>query len=183
MTQMGGKRLGGRLGTMSDFWLWAFGDLRSNNVRGVFAEWMVAQILGLEPNPRGSWDNYDLQLRDGRTVEVKASAYLQVWHTAASPPSKILFTGLKGNRWLDAEQKRSTEGKTFNADLYVFCVQIERDSERWDAFDLAQWDFYVVPRAQLEAYGAASLQLTTVQRFAQKVTAEELPAALGTTPA
>lgn len=140
MTQMGGKRLGGRLGTMSDFWLWAFGDLRSNNVRGVFAEWMVAQILGLEPNPRGSWDNYDLQLRDGRTVEVKASAYLQVWHTAASPPSKILFTGLKGNRWLDAEQKRSTEGKTFNADLYVFCVQIERDAERWDAFDLAQWE-------------------------------------------
>ena len=62
------ERLGDRYGTMNDFWTWAFSDLQANNVRGVFAEWMVAQILGLTPNPRGSWDDYDLQLPDGRTI-------------------------------------------------------------------------------------------------------------------
>jgi hypothetical protein len=178
MTQMGERRLGGQLGTVSDFWLWAFGDLRSNCVRGFFAEWMVAQILGLEPNPSGSWDNYDLQLRDGRTVEVKAGAYLQAWHTGGSPPSKVQFTGLKASKWLDGGHKRSNEEKTFNADLYVFCVHTERNAERWDAFDLAQWDFYIVPRAQLQARDAACLHLSSVQKLAQKITAEELVVAL-----
>lgn len=69
----------------------AFGDLKANNVRGVFAEWMVAQLLGLQPKPRGSWDEYDILLEDGRTIEVKARAYLQVWPSKADPPSVIRF--------------------------------------------------------------------------------------------
>ncbi len=164
---------------MVDFWRWAFGDLRSNNVRGIFAEWMVAQILGLKPNPRGSWDDYDILLPDGRTVEVKASAYLQVWHVADSKPSLILFTGLKGHKWEDETQRRNSPERTYNADLYVFCVQTEKDATRWDAFDLAQWDFYVLPRARLEAYGSSSLRLSTVQSFTGKLSADELAAALG----
>jgi hypothetical protein len=164
---------------MMDFWQWAFGDLRANNVRGVFAEWMVAQLLGLEPNPRGAWDDYDILLPDGRTVEVKASAYHQVWHIAESTPSVIQFTGLKGQRWNVETQSRSSPQRTYNADLYVFCVQTEKDPSRWDGFDLAQWEFYVVPRARLEAHGRSSVRLSVVQSFTTKVSAAELPAALG----
>ena len=98
---------------------------------------MVAQILGLTPNPRGSWDDYDLQLPDGRTIEVKASAYLQVWHTADSPSSVISFSGLKGRRWLWAENRPAAD-VTYNADLYAFCVQTDRRREPWGVFDLAQ---------------------------------------------
>ncbi len=149
-----------------------------SKAKSVFAEWMVAQILGLQPEPRGSWDDWDILLPDGRTVEVKASAYLQVWHTADAPPSIIQFSGLKGHRWIDETQRRTSPERTYNADLYVFCVQTERDPARWDAFDLTQWNFYVVFRARLEVYGAASLRLSTVQSFTRKLTAEELPGAL-----
>jgi len=167
-------RLGGQFGTITDFWAWAFGDLRSNNVRGVFAEWMVAQLLGLQPDPRGSWDDYDLMLPTGVTIEVKASAYRQVWHSLGSPPSEIQFTGLKGHKWIDAKQRRNSPEKTYNADLYVFCVQTERDPDRWDAFDLSQWDFYVVPRAKIEKHGSNSLRLSVVQGFSARLTANEL---------
>ena len=43
-------------------------------MRGIFAEWMVAELLGLQPDPRGSWNEYDLVLPSGLTIEVKASA-------------------------------------------------------------------------------------------------------------
>jgi hypothetical protein len=172
------KRLGGQFGTITDFWAWAFGDLRSNNVRGVFAEWMVAQLLGLQPGPRGSREEYDLMLPTGLTIEVKASAYLQVWHSPDTRPSVIQFTGLKGDKWIDESQRRNSPEKTYNADLYVFCVQTERDPERWDAFDLSQWDFYVVPPAKIERHGSNSLRLSVVQGFSSKLTANELRAAV-----
>lgn len=178
MRPTGGERLGGELGTLREFWRWAFGDLRANNVRGVFAEWMVAQLLGLQPEPRGSWDDYDIQLPDGRTIEVKASAYLQVWHTTSSPPSVIQFSGLKGQRWLGDAVRRYSGARTYNADIYVFCVQTERDPQRWDALALDQWDFYVLPRAVIAATGASCLRLTTVQRLGPKLAAGDLRAAI-----
>jgi hypothetical protein len=40
--------------TVLDFWRWAFGDLCHNNLRGIFAEWLVAQLLGIDlPRPVG----------------------------------------------------------------------------------------------------------------------------------
>ena len=176
-----GEPVGGRinhLGTIVDFWNWAYSDLRANNVRGVFAEWLVARLLDIEPAPRGSWEDYDLRLPDGRTIEVKASAYLQTWHRPGATSSIIQFTGLKGQSWDDALQRR-TSGAAYKADLYVFCVQTEKDPKRWNAFDLAQWDFYVLPRAQLEARGSSSLRLSVVQRLASPVAAEELRQTIG----
>lgn len=171
------RRLGERLGRMVDFWSWAFADLKANNLRGVFAEWMVAQLLGLAPPPRDSWDDHDLLLPDGRKIEVKAGAFCQVWHEADSPPSSIVFTGLKGRRW-DRATRRYAAEPTHNADLYVFRVQIETGHARWDAFDLTQWRFHVVPRDRLETHGAASVRLATVARFAPVLRAEELRTAV-----
>lgn len=55
-----------------EFWRWAFGDLCHNNVRGVFAEWLVAKLLGVElPPTRDAWAAHDLEWRDGLTIEVK----------------------------------------------------------------------------------------------------------------
>ena len=82
--------------TVLDFWRWAFSNLQMNDVRGVFAEWIVAKLLNIPLNVRDPWSEWDLITRDGVRIEVKASAYLQAW--SQKQPSRIVFTGLKGRR-------------------------------------------------------------------------------------
>ncbi len=36
-------------GSLLDFWQWAFSDLAANNLRGVYAEWLVAKLLQIDP--------------------------------------------------------------------------------------------------------------------------------------
>src|ERR1035437_7414116 len=43
-----------------DFWRWAFSDLVSNEVRGIFAEFIVGHALGALNESRTSWDAWDL---------------------------------------------------------------------------------------------------------------------------
>lgn len=64
--------------TVTDFWRWSCSDLLSNTLRGVLAEFIVAKALGVEATVRAEWDDVDLRLLNGKTVEVKSSAY-PVW--------------------------------------------------------------------------------------------------------
>ena len=65
-------------GTVLEFWQWAFGDLCPNDLRGIFSEWLVAQLLGIPPGEgRSSWLAWDLRSPEGVTVEVKSGAHVQ----------------------------------------------------------------------------------------------------------
>ena len=70
--------------TLLDFWRWVFGNICSNNLRGIFAEWMVAKLLALKLTVRDSWGEYDLQTPEGCRIEVKATGRVQVWAPAQS---------------------------------------------------------------------------------------------------
>jgi len=79
--------------TVYDFWRFAMSDLLMNNVRGYLAEFLVARAVQAV-GQRIEWDAFDVLTPDGVKVEVKSSAYLQVWDQRA--PSRILFSGLRG---------------------------------------------------------------------------------------
>ena len=117
--------------TVIDFWRWAFSDLQANDLRGVFAEWLVAKLLGLAPPTRDSWGDWDLQTPDGVKIEVKASAFLQAWEQ--SKLSAISFSGLNGRSSSVAAD--STALPTYKADMYIFCVHKEEDRQRWNALN------------------------------------------------
>lgn len=68
----GGESLDGIEATIKDFWAFAMSDLRANNVRGYFAEFLVARAVGAS-GPRIEWDAYDVLTPDGIRVEVKSS--------------------------------------------------------------------------------------------------------------
>lgn len=177
MRWTGSERLKGlELGdaTVVDFWRWAFGNLRMNDLRGVFAEWLVARLIGEEIARNGSWGEYDLVTPEGVRIEVKAGSYVQDWEQTR--PSAIVFGSLKGRTWNPRTGYAATA--TFNADLYVFCVETMLDQERWDPLDLGQWEFYLVPRAPLERYGARSISLSTIRRMAQPMSAAGFRAAV-----
>lgn len=157
------------------FWRWAFGDLCHNNLRGVFAEWLVAQLLGIDlPETRDPWAAHDLTWGNGLTIEVKCCACLQSWHEAGQSPSAIGWSVPRTKTW--TPQDGYSDTPSHNAHLYVLCVHIEEDAACWDALDLDQWRFYVLSREQLASVGAVRISRRRLAGVAREVTASELRA-------
>lgn len=146
--------------TVLDFWRFAMSDLRTNNIRGYLAEFLVAKAVGAS-TPRVEWDAYDVLAPDGTKIEVKTSAYLQAWSQHRN--SQIRFSGLASRAW--DPQTGYAEEKTFNADVYVFAVQTATAHENYDVLSVDQWEFYVATRAALESTGFRSLNLSAVSRL------------------
>ena len=129
------------IGTVEDFWFWSASDLRENTLRGIFAEYLVALKLGLTEKPRIEWAPYDLEFK-GKKIEVKSSGYVQAWPKTKKDNSPSWNVGptkkwRDGKGWVGKRKRR--------ADLYVFCLQREKDPGRYDATDVTQWRFWVVP--------------------------------------
>lgn len=160
----GDERFKGLDRSVREFWSYAARDLRSNVLRGVLAEWLVAKAVGAA-EPRPEWDDFDVLTPAGTRVEVKSSAYLQAWTQRRL--STIAFSGLNAAKW-DAELGRSDQ-RTFNADVYVFCVQTARSHDAYDPLDVSQWHFYVLPRSSVESIGQRSIGLARIKRETQRV--------------
>lgn len=150
--------------TVRDFWAWGMSDLRTNTLRGVFAEFIVTRAVGSGAARRVEWDAYDVVTPTGVRVEVKAAAYLQGWSQRRL--SRISFAGLSA-RSLDPIANAYTGDRAYNADVYCFALQTATDHESLDVLDLAQWSFWVASREAVEATGARSLGLPTVKRIAE----------------
>jgi hypothetical protein len=149
--------------TVLDFWRWAFSDLRTNIVRGVLAEFLVATAVG-DPSPlRNAWDNFDVTTPSGIRVEVKSSAYLQSWNQRRV--SNIVFTGLTGRSWL-AETNLLSDERELRADVYVFAIHTCREPEQYDALDMKYWEFRVLGARTLREYGYRSITKRLLDRIA-----------------
>src|SRR5581483_6755257 len=136
--------------TFLEFWRWAFSDLCDDDLKGIFAEWMVGTLLGLPCSRRISWADSDIILPNGACIEVKATAVWQSWKlvnqdgsckplpkVALLDPAKIRFGGLQARP--TAEQWSGY--RSFKSEFYVFCFHAETDPAAWDAWNLAQWEF------------------------------------------
>ena len=138
--------------TVLDFWQWMGSDLVNNTMRGVLAEFIVAQALGVAEGVRTEWDAYDLKTPSGAKVEVKSAAYCQSWKQ--EKPSQISF-GIQPTHGWNAETNETSEERRRQADVYVFCVLKHKDKATLDPMNLDQWDFYVLPTRVLnEILGA-----------------------------
>lgn len=156
-----------------DFWSYALRDLRSNTTRGILAEWFVARAVGAT-QLLDDWNEYDVVTPSGLTVECKSSAYLQAWDQRTH--STITFGGLKAKRW--TPQHGYSDEKTFNADVYVFCLQTARNHEDYDPLDVNQWRFYVLSRSTVSRLGFESLSLRRVEAEASALHYAELAPAI-----
>ena len=148
--------------TLRDFWAWSLSDLRTNTVRSLLAEYLVARAVGAHVRPRVEWDAYDVRRSDGLRLEVKAGAYLQAWEQ--SKLSTVTFTGLRGRTW--TPEDGYSAAASYNADGYVFAVLTAQEHARYDALDLGQWAFWVLPVSRLAETGQRSIRLSVVERMA-----------------
>ncbi|WP_051517282.1 hypothetical protein [Deinococcus phoenicis] len=126
----------------TDFWQWAYSDFLSNALRGVLAEYIVAQAVGCTHRPRTEWDAYDLKTDAGLKIEVKSAASLQTW--PQRQPSLIRFD-IDLKRGWDAETNVYAAEATRAADVYVFCVFTAQDRATANPLNLEQWFFLICP--------------------------------------
>ena len=160
-----------------DYWRWAASDLVSNASRGILAEYIVAKAVGVSTTGvRDKWAAYDLETPDGIKLEVKSSAYVQSWWQRDFSP--IGFKIKKTRSWND-ETGYSGE-PTRKADLYVFALLAHKDHRTIDPLELDQWQFYVLPTAQLEERKGSqtSISLSALTELTAPVPFDELRGAV-----
>ena len=131
--------------TLGDYWRWSSSNVLDNTERGVLAEFLVANALGLTEEPRVEWGSYDLEMPDGTKIEVKSSAYLQSWHQKTH--STIEFGIARSKEAWDPHTGKSQKHDPPKriADIYVFCLLKHREKTTVDPLNTEQWEFYVVP--------------------------------------
>lgn len=141
------------------FWRWAYGDLRGNGVRGVLAEYLVGQALGVDMSTgRTEWAAWDLLTPEGVKVEVKTGAYIQSW-TAPAKAYPVRYSGLLARSWVEGTAGSYTDTAEVRSDVYVFALQTCRDPDQYDALDLSQWEFRVLPGPVVQGWGQKSVGL------------------------
>lgn len=128
------------------FWQWSSSDLVVNVVRGLLAEYLVAQALGLAGDVRDPWRPYDLRTPRGLTLEVKSCSYLQSWWQ--KKPSDIGFSIAETTAW-SADTNAFVGTRQRQAHAYVFALLRHRDKASLNPRELDQWEFYLVPTAAI----------------------------------
>lgn len=147
---------------MLEFWRFAISDLKTNNVRGYLAEFLVARAVGAT-TPRVEWDPWDVTSPDGVRIEVKTSGYMQAWaQTKLSVPT---FRVAPAYGW-DPTTGTWSEAQSFNADVYVFCLHTATSHDAYDPLDTSQWRFYVASRQAVEERTTRQMGLATLSRIA-----------------
>jgi hypothetical protein len=164
--------------SLSEFWQWSFSDLVSNATRGVLAEHLVAQALGVADGVREEWGAYDLTAADETRIEVKSAAYIQSWHQER--PSRITFRVPKTRAW-NRETNRQSQEVRRQADVYVFALLAHQEQATLDPLDVAQWEFFAVPTLRLDGRKRSqhSITLPSLRALVERsVTYSELKGAV-----
>lgn len=141
-----------------------------NNLRGLYVEFMVAELLGDGWRHSGSdWAAFDLEHSGGTRVEVKQSAALQTWSAPANRSRRRSFNIRTPKvEWVGSV---ATPRSARVASIYVFAWH-DDDTAQADQRDAGQWKFYVVAARSLPDQQTISLSALT--KLAKPVGAGQL---------
>ena len=130
------------------FYRWAFGDLTDQDSDiGMLAEYLVGDILNCLPPTRKVNAPFDLIMKDGTTLEIKATT-----HKRATKGRTPYY------RWDVSTQSEMLKGNRPIADYWVFLIatfprETSRKPRVVQAFDLKNWKCYVVTGEKLRTAG------------------------------
>jgi hypothetical protein len=160
--------------TLLDFWKWSVSDIISNSTRGKFAEFIIANAMGIDiTEVRDEWSAFDLISPEGIKIEVKSSAYMQSWNQKKE--SIISFSIKRSLRW-DPETNRQEKQKKIQADVYAFCLLKPRNKIGLNPLDLNQWGFYILTAKEIENYKRSqhSITLTSLKKLTEEITYNQI---------
>jgi hypothetical protein len=138
-----------------------------NNLRGMYVEAMVAELLGCGWKPSGGdWSGWDIQHEGGVRVEVKQSAKQQTWGEARTAP-RFDIKVAAGHYPDGVTYVVNHSGKRL-AHYYIFAWHDGSDQR-----SPSEWNFYVVNSNDLPE-GQKSIGLTQLRKLTKSVSWIEL---------
>ena len=129
---------------------WVAEDLTGNRMRGLWAEWLLTDRLGLlqEGSGRIEWDHADIRF-GSTTIEVKTTGTRQQWSNLTSTPRfSIAPQRFTWDASTNTSERLDPPRRT--ASLYVFCLHSCQELTNAAVLDERNWQFWVVPTAQLD---------------------------------
>lgn len=138
--------LNGKPATVLDFWKWAYSMLDDNSLRGMVAQFIVAWAIGADNVPNDSWRSYDVLAPNGRKIEVKTTAFAQMWEYGEK--NRVRRFVLKPTKAYSRKHGLSDK-RTFNADIYVLCYYSWKDNKTMHTKNIDHWEFWVFTVTQL----------------------------------
>ena len=131
-----------------DYWRFEFSNLVSLPSFYSIAEFLVAKAIGnTKAENSGYWTAYDMSYKNQR-VEIKSSVYVHPWNkTRVSEVRSFSIEPTKNSYW-------SSEDKGYERqnDLYVFCLNTNKEIDKVDPLNIDFWEFYVVPTFVINEY-------------------------------
>lgn len=130
-----------------DFWRFCYGDLAGQSP--MIAEFLVAKALGIDKAENVThWTAYDMSYRNMR-IEVKATEYVHAWNRKKVSKVRTFSIAPSNNRYWGKEGERKLSRQN---DLYVFCLNTNREVQSPQPLNLDYWDFYVLETGRINRY-------------------------------
>lgn len=169
--------LNGKGSTVLNFWQWAFSMFEDNTIRGTLGQYIVAWAIGADNIIHDNWQAYDLLAPNGKKIEVKTTAYTQIWDYGKR--KNPLFV-IKPTRSYTHE-KGFEEKSSYNADVYVLCYYSWQDNSTMDVLNIDHWRFWIFSLKNLLTIldGKKSISVKKLQELGfDSLNASELKSAI-----
>lgn len=154
-----------------DYWKYAYSQMEAEN--STIAEFLVARTLGIEKAENVNyWTAYDMAYRNKR-IEIKATRYIHPWsdkisqvRTFSIEPSNNAYWG-NGDSGVSSGKKLSRQ-----SEVYVFCLNVNKNLKDENILNLDYWRFYVVPTYKINEYckdnpNQKKISLNVVKKLAE----------------
>lgn len=136
---------GSEIFSVLDFWRYKYSQL--SGMAGEIAEFLVARALGISKAENSDyWTAYDMSYRNKR-IEVKATQYVHPWNRKRISTVRSFSIEPSHNSYWG-----TGAGSSRQSDVYVFCLDTNKDISHVDPLDLDAWEFYVIPTFRIDHY-------------------------------
>jgi len=164
-----------------DFWRYQYCQL--SNLSEYIAEYLVARALGVSKAENlDSWTAYDLSYCNKR-IEVKSTEYVHTWNKTKVSNVRTFSIAPTRNQYWGNDTFQDSDQCEFSrqSEVYVFCLNSNKDISKHDPLNLDTMEFYVVPTFLIDKYAKENgtpnqktISLNVVKSFAEKADYSEL---------
>lgn len=140
-----------------DFWRYMYSQISGQSAE--LAEFMVANALGIKKAENVNyWTAYDISYK-GRKIEVKETEYVHPWNKDKVSVSRTFSIAPSNNSYWGYGN-----GLSRQSDLYVFCLNTNKDPSEPQPLNLDFWEFYVIPTSKINANTGTNQKTITLNR-------------------